>query len=314
MTRVGVLTVAAVICVHTEERWNDILSAVESVRAQTRSADEIVLLVDHNPALFTRLNERFQSDVLLVENDDSPGISGARNAATRATSSDVIAFLDDDAVADPAWIESLLPWFADPTVAGVGGHAEPNWDTSAPSWFPAEFNWVVGCSYAGLPQTASAVRNMIGCNMSIRRSAWEAVGGFDERFGRVGGDGQGCDETEFCIRVTKSIGGRFINEPEARVRHRVPASRATLGYFVKRCRSEGRSKANLARIAGRTPALESERTYVLSVLPKAIARGFVDLSRADFAGPARAAAIVAGTAATGVGYLESRIRDGGTVR
>ena len=76
---------------------------------------------------------------------------------------------------------------------GVGGAIAPVWCGERPKWFPEEFHWIVGCSYRGMPRTPAAVRNLFGCNMSFRREAFDALGGF-----RLG---YGCDETEFCIRL-----------------------------------------------------------------------------------------------------------------
>ena len=50
---------------------------------------------------------------------------------------------------------------------------------------PPEFDWVVGCSYVGLPVAAGPVRNLIGTDMSVRRHLMESVGGFREGFGNV---------------------------------------------------------------------------------------------------------------------------------
>src|SRR5439155_54307 len=70
-----------------------------------------------------------------------------------------------------------------------------------PTWHPPEFGWVVGCSYRGLPVEPAPVRNLIGCNMSMRRELFDAVGGFTHGIGRIGTIPLGCEETEWCIRV-----------------------------------------------------------------------------------------------------------------
>ncbi len=66
---------------------------------------------------------------------------------------DVVAFLDDDAVADERWLEELIRPLDDPLVIGTGGGAAlPRWEAGEPPRFiPPEFYWVVGCSYLGEP-------------------------------------------------------------------------------------------------------------------------------------------------------------------
>lgn len=291
-----------VICAHTEERWDDIVAAVASVDAQRRPADQLVLVIDHNPTLHTRAQEAFPH-ALVVANDGPRGESGARNAGVAVAEHPIVVFLDDDAQADPGWLEALLPWYDDPEVLGVGGAAEPDWDTARPRWFPLEFDWVVGCSYRGLPTGAAPIRNLMGCNMSIRRDVIERAGGFYSGLGRTGNDGFGCSETEFCLRARRLLGGRFVFEPRARIRHRVPDGRTTWRYFTTRCRHEGRSKAHLADREGTDDALALERAYVRRTLPAGVGRGLADLVRGDPAGVARSLAIVAGTASTATGYL-----------
>ena len=292
-------TATVVICAHTEERWDDVVAAVASVRAQDRPVDQLVLVIDHNPALFARAEAEFADDrTVVVANDDGPrGESGARNAGVRVSTGEVLAFLDDDATAEPAWLGALLRWYDDPEVLGVGGAADPNWDTDRPRWFPTEFDWVVGCSYRGLPTQADSIRNLMGCNMSFRRDVIDQAGGFYEGMGRTGNDGFGCSETEFCLRARRLLGGRFVFEPDARIHHRVPQGRTTWRYFAARCRAEGRSKAHLADREGQDQALALEKAYVRRTLPTGVLRGLRDLA------PTRSLAIVAGAGLTATGFI-----------
>ena len=83
----------------------------------------------------------------------------------------------------------------------------PRWPERRPRWLPPEFDWVVGCSYRGLPETVSVVRNPIGASMSLRTSLALEAGGFDDAVGRVGTSPRGCEETELAIRLTASPPG-----------------------------------------------------------------------------------------------------------
>ena len=147
------------------------------------------------------------------------GLSGARNTGLESACGEVIVFLDDDAAADEDWLQHLLAPYAQPTVIGVGGLVVPNWSSGPPPWFPAEFGWVVGCSYEGLPVRLESVRNPIGANMSFRRKPLAAANGFETTVGRVGTRPVGCEETEAAIRLCR-------RHPEAMIMHQ-PARSCT---------------------------------------------------------------------------------------
>ncbi|MEO5574739.1 MAG: glycosyltransferase family 2 protein, partial [Gaiellaceae bacterium] len=192
----------------------------------------------------------------------------------------------------------------------VGGGVEPHWLAGRPRAFPDEFQWVVGCTYRGMPETTSRVRNVIGANMSLRRDVFEEIGGFRSGIGRVGTRPVGCEETELCIRAQRRWpDGVILFEPRAAVRHTVPASRAGWRYFTSRCYAEGLSKALVARFAGAGAGLSSERTYTFRTLPRGVARGISDALRGDVAGLGRAGAIVAGLLVTTTGYLVGTRRE-----
>jgi len=294
--------ISVVICAYTEERWNLLCSALESLRRQSLLPREIVVAVDHNQPLLERVLYA-TTDVLVVPNVGPRGLSGARNSGLAAASSAVVAFLDEDAVAAPNWIERLAAGYCSPRVLGVGGAILPRWAGGRPGWFPEEFDWVVGCTYRGMPAMPRPVRNLIGCNMSFRRHVFAAIGGFRDGIGRVGARPVGCEETELCIRLRQRWpDAALLYDPSARVYHYVPPERARWRYFHARCYGEGISKAAVARLVGGRDGLASERSYVLRTLPAGLACG---IRRAidDPAALARAGVIAAGLAITAAGYL-----------
>jgi glycosyltransferase involved in cell wall biosynthesis len=302
-------SVSVIVCAYTERRWDDLAAAVVSAAAQTVAPLEIIVVSDHNAALLARVRRELCGAVVIA-NEQARGLAGARNSGLAAARGEVIAFLDDDAVAAPNWLEHLLEPYRHPRVIGVGGAIEPVWPDRRPPFMPAEFDWVVGCTYRGMPSSAAPVRNLIGANMSLRRTVFDAVGAFRSDVGRVGTRPAGCEETELCIRARQRLpGSEMIYEPRARVRHRVTPERASWRYFRARCWSEGLSKAVVARAAGRADGLSSERRYVTSTLPRAVARGIEDtVAGHDASGLARAASIVAGLAITTAGYAAGTLR------
>jgi glucosyl-dolichyl phosphate glucuronosyltransferase len=306
MTYLPFPSVSVIVCAYTTERWNWLLDVIESLRVQTWAPKEVLVVVDHNDELYERLAATVD-DVTVVKNTGPRGLSGARNTGVGLADSDVVAFLDDDAIAAPDWLERLMALYDDPEVLGVGGRVQPLWEAGRPGYFGEELDWIVGCSHRGLPRVASEVRNVIGANMSFRTDVIRTVGGFNHSLGRQGSTPLGCEETEICIRSTMGAPGcRIVYEPAALVRHHVPANRGTVRYMLSRSWSEGISKAQVSHVVGHKRALGPERRYVRSILPKAFFSAMYDWTRGDPAGLGRAAAYIAVVGCTAAGYLRGR--------
>ncbi len=194
------MNLSVVICTYTEKRWDTLVAGITSVQQQSMPPYEIIVVSDNNPALAARLQAKF-TGITVAENHGTPGISTTRNVGVAIASGDIVAFIDDDAIANKDWLSQLARCYEDQRVLGVGGNVLPEWTGERPRWFPEEFDWVVGCSYRGLPRKASPVRNFIGCNMSFRREVFSVVKGFDDELGRGAAHPAGCEETDLCIRV-----------------------------------------------------------------------------------------------------------------
>lgn len=302
------LDISVVICAYTLERLDDLAAAAASVARQSAPPRETIVVVDHNDELLDRAC-RALAGARVIASDQAPGLSGARNSGITAATGAVVAFLDDDALAAPDWLERLGAAYVGQRVLGVGGAIAPRWDDRRPPWFPPEFDWVLGCTYRGMPEAPSRVRNLIGANMSFRRDALEALGGFRPGLGRVGSRPLGGEETELCIRAQQRWpAATLLYDPRAVVAHRVPAARATWPYFRARCYAEGLSKASVSQIVGSGDGLAAERSYTLRTLPWGVAGGVAGaLAGADPAGLARAGAIIGGLAITTAGYLAGTI-------
>jgi GT2 family glycosyltransferase len=305
-----VTRVSVIICAYASDRWESLREAVAAIGRQTLAPAEVIVIVDHNAGLLERVCAELQ-DVRPAPNVSRRGLSGARNTGVTLAASPIVAFLDDDAVPAPDWLARLVAPYADSEVMATGGRCDPTWVAGRPRWFPAEFDWVVGCTYRGMPDTTSDVRNPIGASMSFRRSALATAGTFREDIGRAGRTPLGCEETELAIRLCERIpGARIVYVPGAAVAHVVPATRASISYFLRRCHCEGVSKALVVGAVGAGHALASERRYVRRTLPAGAVRGLRDTLRGDAGGLLRAASILAGLAAWATGYLRGAVRRG----
>lgn len=317
------LSAVVVICAYTLDRWQELRESVRSAADQSPAPASILLVVDGNLALLAKAEAEIVPEhptLRVMANSRKQGLSGARNTALQEVTEDIVVFLDDDAAAEPGWLAALMQPYEDASVIAVGGRAKPVWpaDRARPvtlptpgSEAPGELDWVVGCTYTGQPDSALPVRNLMGCNMSFRRAIFEEVGGFSENLGRVGNTPLGCEETELCIRASRSNPGtQIIFEPRAAVRHHVSLNRLTWRYLRRRCYAEGLSKAAVSAMTGSRQALSTERGYTLQILPRGILRemlrGITSASgrSTSFGG---SAAIALGLAATACGYLRGRL-------
>ncbi len=299
-------TVSVLICTHHPSRFERLGQALHSLGSQSQAPDEVIVVVDGGADLLAQASAAFPQARVLA-NARTKGLSGARNTGVLAASGEIVAFLDDDAIAAENWLESLRNAFASQFTSGVGGPIEASWPHRGPAWLPAEFNWVIGCSFAGQAVERGRIRNLIGCNMAFRRGALLLAGLFDEEMGRVGANAAGDEETELCVRIKQVFPTAELSHSDAMaVRHQIDEHRARLAYFIKRCWAEGRSKARMAKM--HPGSLSSESHHLFSVLPRSFFRHIAaQVTGRDVHGVAKAGALALGTGLVVGSYLLGRI-------
>jgi glucosyl-dolichyl phosphate glucuronosyltransferase len=291
--------VSVVIPCHSEARWPHLVRAVASVQEQRPAPVRVVVAVDNNPNLLARARQEL-TGITVVPNRFAAGAAGNRNSGIFATDTTFVALLDDDARARPRWLSRMLEPFADPTVVGTGGAAVPDWQSRRPRWFPDEFLWAVGASLADLPDGPERTRNVWSLAMAVRRTEFEAVGGFRVGFTKVGTRSRP-EDTDLCLRMGRD-GGQWVFVPDAVVDHMVPLDRARLRYVLTRCYNEGRGKISIARRHRGRRDLDLELRYLGRTLPRAMARELAGaVRRFEAAGLARAGVVVAAVAAAAFG-------------
>jgi glucosyl-dolichyl phosphate glucuronosyltransferase len=299
------LTVSVIICAYTEDRWPLLLQSVASVQQQCRIPMEIIVCVDHNEFLLERCRQQWvdQADgpsvpVVVLANKYQGRLGSARNSAAEIARGDVVAFLDDDASAYPDWLDRLLLPYANELVVAVGGAPVPEFEGARPGWFPFEFDWVFGCAYAGLPATQAPLARLIGANMSVRRLALAEIGGFHS---------DNHDDMDMCHRLMyRRPREQIVYEPLARVRHFVPATRTTWGYFWRRCFFVNKGKVEAFRQMEGAADLSADIGFVGRALSRGVSKGLRQALHGDAWGAARAAAILAGIVLAGAGHVAGR--------
>jgi GT2 family glycosyltransferase len=303
------VSTSVVVCCYDPSRWPALERSLASLEHQTRTPAEVIVVIDGSHEL-SRLVRSSGRPVRIVDLERRGGLSRARNAGVAAATGDLVAFLDDDATAEPDWLELLAGATSEEDVLGAGGFSEPAWLGERPAWFATELLWIVGCSYRGLPEARTAVRNVFGGCACYRRALLVELDGFRADLGRLGENGSGGEETEFCVRALAAHSGRrFLFLPQARIHHEVPPSRTRVGYVLRRAFAEGRAKASMARVSGGGAVLSTERAYLTGVLVPSVGRDLARALRRLDPTALLAAAVQLGVAASAVaGYVAERGR------
>lgn len=182
------------------------------------------------------------------------GLARARNTGLRAAAGEVVAFLDDDAVASEGWLAAVLDAYERwPAVGAVAGPVELVWPKPRPGWLlPSFYTWFSRLDLGSEARLLGDSEIPFGTNMSLRRDA-VPPGAFAPELGHRGRKLGYNDEVELFARL-RGNGHAIAYEPAAVVRHRVLASRLSPAWMIRRAYAQGRSDAVLeALLAGRTP-------------------------------------------------------------
>ena len=189
---------------------------------------EVIVVDDGSTDATAAIAGEYNCRVISTEN---AGLSSARNTAWRAADGEIIAYLDDDAIPDPHWLHYLATTFRANDYAAVGG----------PNIAPPHSNTTADCvdNAPGGPVhvlvTDEIAEHLPGCNMAIRKSCLEAVGGFDPTF-RVAGD-----DVDVCWRLQER-GWTLGFSPGAMVLHH---RRHTIRGYWKQQIGYGKAEALL---------------------------------------------------------------------
>ncbi len=214
------MTVSVVIV--TMNRPEHVKTCLRHLREQTRLPEEIILVDASKDGRTREVVESFDG-VLYLHNPAGYGhMTMSRNMGLVRSSGDIVAFIDDDAYADPTWLEELVASYEEDErgeVGAIGGRAKQG-DRPPEPWVEVDKIGKLmpnGELYAGFDTDSGRVQDvdhMIGCNMSFRRETLAQLGGFRDDFPGT----EVCEESDICLRVRR-IGKRILYNPKALVVH-----------------------------------------------------------------------------------------------
>ena len=298
------MKVSIVVCTYSMDRYGPFSECVESVLDQGYDPLEVVLVVDGNKQVFDRVRDDFgeEDDIVLHCNDENRGISYSRTKGAKLASGSVVAFIDDDATAEPDWIERLVDVYERTDAIAVGGDIVPDWQTERPDFFPAEFYWLVGCVEPGFAEDGEEVRNTYGSNISYRREQFLAVGGYDPNTGRKGDRHLQAHEAPVGIRLREAYGKGMVYTEDAVIHHKLFDYRGEFRWLLFRSFWQGYSKRVMDLLY--PDAEDNKSSYLKRLLTRFVPKRVRDLGRSpSVAQLQQLAAIFAFTAAVGLGYV-----------
>ena len=209
----------ASVVIATSNRGQSLRALLGALRHQTFGDFEVVVVKGPSTDDTDQVLADWASDVRVVHNPEL-NLSRSRNLGIDVAAGEIVAFIDDDAVPEPSWLESLMAHYQDEAVGGVGGFV---YDITGVNM---QFRYAVSdrigrTDFERLPPFDDFMKPgadpfvyLQGTNMSFRRGALEAVGGFDENIEYV------WDDVDIAMHLIDD-GWRILPLDHAAVHHKV---------------------------------------------------------------------------------------------
>ena len=256
------MKLSVIICTYNRKKY--IYDVLKSIAENVFSHENYELLVidnnssDDTPQECKRFHADFPDVVYRYYIEPNQGLSHARNRGIAEATGDIIVFMDDDATAEPGYLEEMRAFFAQtPDAAAGGGRIYPRFESRRPRWM----------SHFLLPLTSSIdlgnkvkvfTRRQfpIGANMAVRSSIFAKYGLFNPDLGRKGNSMDGAEEKDFFYRLTAAK-EKIYYVPGAIVHHYVPDRRLTFDFFRRQAVSIGKSERIRSKNISKTEYVKS---------------------------------------------------------
>ncbi len=239
--------ISVVIC--TYNRADLLPGALDSVLRQSLDQSQFeIIVVDNNSTDSTPdvVAQYLSYPHIRYIHEASQGLAHARNRGYKEARGKYVAYLDDDARADPEWLKSILDVFNNtvPEPLAVGGPIYPFYLSQKPEWFKDEYEIR---SWGDKPRFLVPKESFSGSNMTFARTVLEQFGGFNTHVGVNGTTLSVGEETSLFLKIWENYNERniFYYSPEVKISHYAPPEKMDTMYALKRSFASGQSAVQM---------------------------------------------------------------------
>jgi len=257
---------ALTVVIPTRDRPALLEDCLRTIGAQDRLHSLDVLIIDDGSrdplADILAAMELPPSMRLRVERQEPAGLNAARNRALELAHAELVAFLDDDTLADRGWASAVVEAFESTRCAAIGGRVSLVLEGTAPRWLNSKLRrYLAEFEHGAVPRWLDDDVVPVGANCAVRRKTALMIGGFRDGLDRSGASLVSNGDTEFFRRL-RATGHPIRYAPQASVGHRVPAERLTREFFHRRAYAQGVSDGLLADLSPRDRRGQASRELV----------------------------------------------------
>ena len=302
------MKVSVILCTYAVERYEDFYEAAESILNQIYEPIQLVIVIDGNAVVYDRAMSDLGSheNALIHHNRKNRGVSYSRTKGAALASGEIVAFIDDDAVAESDWATQLVEAYGEHDAVAVGGRMEGEWLAGRPWFLPAEFDWIVGVTHPGFGVDCEEVRNTFESNLSFRRDVFLELGGFNEQLGPDANSYSHSEGAEIGIRLQAEYDRGVVYNADAVVRHKVFEHRTQVLWLLSRAFEQGASKRRMSVDSASSTGEES--AYLSHLAFDRVPRRINGLIRSPSIGAvAQLVMLFVFTAAVGIGYMYAMV-------
>lgn len=241
------IKISAIITTHNRVEY--LQKALKGLAEQTLPKDHFeIVVVDNastdNTKQIVLGTSSFLSNLQYVY-ESVLGLTHARNTGWKVARGRYIAYLDDDAIPSPQWLEKIVETFetVKPSPGCVGGKIQPIWESPRPSWLNDKLaQCLTILDWSDTPFFIEQPQYVAGANIAFPRDLIERVNGFQSNLGRVGNKLLSNEEILISRQIEK-MGFKTYYHPDITVYHHILASRINKPWLMSRRYWQGVSDA-----------------------------------------------------------------------